>query len=124
MTSAVDAGELMRAVVEELHATLDLYVVVIQRLDPDRVLRIVASAGPLAADEQRFLIAEQPVDLGVNGRVARTGLTALVSDTQRDPDYIVRDPEIDPRSELSVPDPGRQPDLGSAQPRGGAPRRL
>jgi GAF domain-containing protein len=103
MASALDAGELMRAVVQELHATLDLYVVVIQRLHPDEILRIMASAGPLASDEQRFLIAEQAVGRGVNGRVAASGIAALVRDTQQDPDDIVRDLETDPRSELSVP---------------------
>jgi HD-GYP domain-containing protein (c-di-GMP phosphodiesterase class II) len=35
--------------------------------------------------------------------VARTGVTALVSDTREDGDYVVRDPQTDPRSELSVP---------------------
>ena len=63
----------------------------------------MASAGPLAAEDERFLIAEQSIDAGVNGRVARTQVPALITDTRADPDYIVRDPETDPRSELSVP---------------------
>ena len=49
-----------------------------------------------------FLLVEQSVEEGVNGRVARSGVTALVGDTREDPDYISRDPETDPRSELSV----------------------
>ena len=49
-----------------------------------------------------FLLVEQPVGEGVNGRVARTGTTALVHDTREDGDYIARDPQTDPRSELSV----------------------
>jgi HD-GYP domain-containing protein (c-di-GMP phosphodiesterase class II) len=52
---------------------------------------------------EEFLLVEQPLTRGVNGRVARTGVTALVADTRSDPDYIVRDPATDPRSELSVP---------------------
>jgi HD-GYP domain-containing protein (c-di-GMP phosphodiesterase class II) len=52
---------------------------------------------------EEFLLIEQPVDSGVNGRVARSGVTALVGDTRSDPDYIVRDPGTDPHSELSVP---------------------
>jgi HD-GYP domain-containing protein (c-di-GMP phosphodiesterase class II) len=35
--------------------------------------------------------------------VARSGATALVPDTAQDPDYIVRDPQTDPGSELAVP---------------------
>src|SRR6185437_14213612 len=49
-----------------------------------------------------FLIVEQSIGDGVNGRVARSGVTALVEDTREDADYIARDPETDPRSELSV----------------------
>jgi putative nucleotidyltransferase with HDIG domain len=103
MAKSRDADELMRAVVAELQATLDLYLVEIQRLDDDGVLRIVASAGPLAAEDERFLITEQPIDVGVNGRVARTQVPAVITDTRLDPDYVVRDSETDPGSELSVP---------------------
>jgi putative nucleotidyltransferase with HDIG domain len=103
MAQSRDAGELMRAVVAELQTTFDLYLVEIQRLDADGMLRIVASAGPLAAEDERFLITEQSIDTGVNGRVARTQVPALITDTRLDPDYIVRDPETDPHSELSVP---------------------
>jgi len=39
----------------------------------------------------------------VNGRVARSGHTELVLDTRSDRDYIRRDAETDPRSELSTP---------------------
>jgi len=50
-----------------------------------------------------FLLVEQSIFEGVNGRVARTLASALVPDTRTDPDYLVRDPRTDPRSELSVP---------------------
>jgi putative nucleotidyltransferase with HDIG domain len=103
MARARDAGELMGAVVEELHTTFDLYLAEIQRLDDDRTLRIVAAAGPLSAEDRRFLISEQPLHTGVNGRVGRTGQAALITDTREDPDYIVRDPSSDPLSELAVP---------------------
>jgi putative nucleotidyltransferase with HDIG domain len=103
MASARDAGELARSVVDELQRTFDLYLAEIQRLDADGMLRIVAAAGPLAAEGQRFLIAEQPITAGVNGRVARTRTTALISDTRLDADYIVRDRDTDPLAELSLP---------------------
>jgi HD-GYP domain-containing protein (c-di-GMP phosphodiesterase class II) len=89
-------------VVDALHESFAFYLAAVQRLDDDGVLRLVAGRGPLAEVMTEFLITEQPVQQGVNGRVARTGETALVADTREDPDYIVRDPKTDPRSELSV----------------------
>jgi putative methionine-R-sulfoxide reductase with GAF domain len=97
-----DVEEMARLVVDELHGTFAFYLAAIQRLDDDGVLRLVAGRGPLAEVMTEFLLFEQPVGEGVNGRVARTGVTALVRDTREDGDYIVRDPQTDPRSELSV----------------------
>jgi HD-GYP domain-containing protein (c-di-GMP phosphodiesterase class II) len=95
--------EMVELVVEELHGTFAFYLAAIQRLDPDGMLRLVAGSGALAEVMTEFLLVEQSQRHGVNGRVARSGLTALVTDTRADPDYIERDPETDPRSELSVP---------------------
>jgi HD-GYP domain-containing protein (c-di-GMP phosphodiesterase class II) len=97
-----DVDGMVGLVVDELHDTFAFYLAAIQRLDND-VLCLVAGRGPLAEVMTEFLLVEQPVSQGVNGRVARTGVTALVSDTRADGDYIVRDPNTDPRSELSVP---------------------
>ena len=98
-----DVGELARLVVDQLHETFAFYLAAIQRLDDDGVLRLIAGGGPLAEVMTEFLLTEQPISEGVNGRVARSGVTALVSDTRADSDYIVRDPHTDPRSELAVP---------------------
>jgi HD-GYP domain-containing protein (c-di-GMP phosphodiesterase class II) len=98
-----DVEHMVGLVVDELHDTCAFYLAAIQRLDADGVLRLVAGRGPLAEVMTEFLLFEQPVEEGVNGRVARTGVTALVSDAREDGDYIVRDPNTDPRSELSVP---------------------
>jgi HD-GYP domain-containing protein (c-di-GMP phosphodiesterase class II) len=95
--------EMVELVVEELHGTFAFYLAAIQRLDPDGTLRLVAGSGALAEVMTEFLLVEQSQERGVNGRVARSGVTALVPDTRADPDYIQRDPETDPRSELSVP---------------------
>lgn len=97
-----DVDDMVRLVVDELHETFAFYLAAIQRLDDDGVLRLVAGRGPLAEVMTEFLLVEQPVNEGVNGRVARTGVTALVSDTREDSDYVVRDPQTDPRSELGV----------------------
>lgn len=97
-----DIEEMAQLVVDELHETFAFYLAAIQRLDEHGTLRLVAGRGPLAEVMTEFLLTEQPVAEGVNGRVARSGHTALVPDTQADPDYIVRDPQTDPRSELAV----------------------
>jgi HD-GYP domain-containing protein (c-di-GMP phosphodiesterase class II) len=103
LASTRDVEEMAHLVVDELHGTFAFYLAAIQRLDADGVLRLVAAAGPLAEVMTEFLLVEQAAEHGVNGRVARSGLTALVPDTRADADYIVRDPQTDPRSELGVP---------------------
>jgi HD-GYP domain-containing protein (c-di-GMP phosphodiesterase class II) len=94
--------EMAQLVVDELHENFAFYLATVQRLDSDGVLRLVAGRGPLAEVMTEFLLTEQPAAQGVNGRVALTGVTALVPDTREDPDYIIRDPKTDPLSELSV----------------------
>jgi HD-GYP domain-containing protein (c-di-GMP phosphodiesterase class II) len=103
LAATQEIDEMVRLVVEELHCTFAFYLAAIQRLDGDGMLRLIASAGPLAEVMTEFLLVEQPVHEGVNGRVARSGSTALVPDTREDRDYVARDPQTDPRSELSAP---------------------
>lgn len=103
MAGLPDPEQVVQAVADDLHETFGIYLVVVQHLDADGILRVIASAGPLAEVMREFLVTEQPVAVGVNGRVARSGETALVPDTHDDPDYVVRDPATDPRCELAVP---------------------
>jgi HD-GYP domain-containing protein (c-di-GMP phosphodiesterase class II) len=98
-----DVEEMVALVVEELQGTFAFYLAAIQRLDDDGMLRLVAGRGALADVMTEFLLVEQSLQDGVNGRVARSAVSTLIVDTREDPDYIVRDPETDPRSELSVP---------------------
>jgi HD-GYP domain-containing protein (c-di-GMP phosphodiesterase class II) len=98
-----DIQAMVELLVEELHGTFAFYLAAIQRLDADETLRLIAGSGALAEVMTEFLLVEQSVHDGVNGRVARAGASALVMDTREDPDYIVRDRATDPRSELSVP---------------------
>src|SRR6201999_3421547 len=90
-----------------LHESFDYYLAVVQRLNPDGVLRVVGAAGPLAEELKEgrhdFLALEQAVEQGVNGRVARTGRPAMVNDTRLDPDYLGRQDDTDPGAELSLP---------------------
>jgi HD-GYP domain-containing protein (c-di-GMP phosphodiesterase class II) len=102
LAGARDPEQMVALVVEELHESFSFYLAAIQRCE-ERKLRLVAARGQLAAVMEEFLLLEQSIDVGVNGRVARTGRTALVPDTRSDPDYVVRDPKTDPLSELSVP---------------------
>jgi HD-GYP domain-containing protein (c-di-GMP phosphodiesterase class II) len=87
--------------VEELHNAFNYYLAVIQHLEGE-TLRVVAAAGPLV-DQIGFLAFEQSINVGVNGRVARTGEIAFVPDTRNDVDYLGRNDHTDPRSELSLP---------------------
>lgn len=100
ITEVVAAAQL---VCDSLRSAFGFYLAVVQRLDEDGVLRVVAGAGPLADSDSSFLAWEQPIETGVNGRVARTGERALVQETRLDPDYLSHDPRTDPGSELSLP---------------------
>src|ERR1700722_19902398 len=88
-----DVREMVQLLVDELQRTFAFYLVAIQRLDDDGMLRLVAGKGALAEVMNEFLLVDQSVHDGVNGRAARSGATALVADTRADSDYMVRDPE-------------------------------
>jgi putative nucleotidyltransferase with HDIG domain len=103
LSRAHDAVDVADVAVRLLHESFDYYLAVVQRLDPDGSLRVVAAAGPLAEEVTDFLALEQPVEIGVNGRVARSGEPAMVNDTRLDSDYLTRNPRTDPGSELSLP---------------------
>src|ERR1700754_508961 len=103
LSRAASVETVVREAVRTLHESFDYYLAVVQRLDPDGVLRVVAAAGPLAEELSDFLALEQAVEHGVNGRVARPGRPAMVNDTRRDPDYLGRGDGTDPGSELSLP---------------------
>jgi putative nucleotidyltransferase with HDIG domain len=105
-TALSRAGEVETVAAEAvrtLHESFDYYLAVVQRLDPDGVLRVVALAGPSATEVENLLAHGQRVEVGVNGRVARTGRPAMVNDTGRDPDYLGRADGKDPGSQLSLP---------------------
>jgi diguanylate cyclase (GGDEF)-like protein len=103
LTEETEIAAIAAAAVEELHGGFGYYLAVVQRLDLDQMLRVVAGAGPLAASSSRFLAWEQSVHTGVNGRVAKTRTTAVVPDTRLDADYLAYHLREDPGSEVSVP---------------------
>jgi putative nucleotidyltransferase with HDIG domain len=104
LAAAHEPEEVAAEAVRQLHEHFDYYLAVVQRLDPDGYLRVVTAAGPLA-ETADFLEREQPVEIGVNGRVARSGRAAMVNNTRLDSDYLSRNPQTDPGSELSLPIP-------------------
>jgi diguanylate cyclase (GGDEF)-like protein/putative nucleotidyltransferase with HDIG domain len=103
LAQLLDPDRIASATVDELYASFRYHLAVVHRIDPDRMLRPVAGAGPLIREMTAFERWEQPLDNGVNGRVARTGEPALVHDTSRDPHYLGTDAPDDTGSELSVP---------------------
>jgi diguanylate cyclase (GGDEF)-like protein len=103
LTTLDSPFEIARTVVDELNSAFGYYLAVINRLDDDGVLRIAAAAGRLTEEDVTYLVKEQPISCGVNGRVARTGRLALVDDTRLDPDYLTVSPSVDPGSELALP---------------------
>lgn len=103
LSRAASVESVAREAVRTLHESFDYYLAVVQRLDPDGMLRVISAAGPLADEMGDFLAVEQPVERGINGRVARTGRPAMVNDTSRDPEYLGSDGGTDPGSELSLP---------------------
>jgi len=103
LATATSAEQVAGIAVRLLHESFDYYLAVVQRLDPDAALRVVAAAGPLAEEVDDFLALEQPVEVGVNGRVAREGEPVMINDTRLDSDYLTRNPRTDPGSELSLP---------------------
>jgi HD-GYP domain-containing protein (c-di-GMP phosphodiesterase class II) len=102
LASARDSEEMVQLVVGELHDSFSFYLAAVSRCEGNS-LRLVAARGRLAEVMEEFLLVEQPIAQGVNGRVARSGTSALVDDTREDPDYVVRDAKTDPLSELCVP---------------------
>jgi diguanylate cyclase (GGDEF)-like protein len=103
LTQLHEPREIAQTVVDELHSAFGYYLAAIHRLDDDAMLRIVAATGRLTEDGVHWLAREQPLALGVNGRVARSGERSLVNDTRLDPDYVGSGPSLDPGSELSLP---------------------
>jgi diguanylate cyclase (GGDEF)-like protein/putative nucleotidyltransferase with HDIG domain len=95
----LDPSRIASATVEELYESFGYHIAVVHRVEPDGMLRPVAGAGPLIDAMTDW---EQPLDHGVNGRVARSGEPALVHDTARDPHFMGTDAPADSGSELAV----------------------
>ncbi len=102
LSPLLDPDRIAAATVAELYESFQYHIAVVHRIDEDGMLRPLAGAGPLVHEMSGFEEWEQPLDGGVNGRVARTGEPALVHDTARDPHFIGTDAPSDSGSELAV----------------------
>jgi putative nucleotidyltransferase with HDIG domain len=98
----LDPAQIATATVDELQESFHYHLAVVQRIDPDGMLRPAAGTGELVARMAAFERWEQGLDHGINGRVARTGEPALVHDTARDPHYIGTEESPDSGSQLTV----------------------
>jgi diguanylate cyclase (GGDEF)-like protein len=98
----VDPVEIARTTVEELHATFRYHLAVIDRVERDGMLRVVAGAGPMVREYEGFEDWEQPAGEGILGRVITTGEPSLVLDTSNDPDFVGVNVPIQSGSELAV----------------------
>ncbi|HET7340354.1 MAG TPA: GAF domain-containing protein, partial [Methylomirabilota bacterium] len=97
ITAALRPEDLFEALVEELHTTLRYPLVdVLTLADDGAALRVVSRRGYEGAIPERV-----PVDQGVVGRVARTGVAMLVADVAAERDYRTLDPRA--RQEACVP---------------------
>ncbi|HEX6458684.1 MAG TPA: HD domain-containing phosphohydrolase [Thermoleophilaceae bacterium] len=103
LSSLLDPDEITRVTVEEMWRTFGCYLAVIHRIDDDEMMRPAAGAGELIYEMSDFEQWEQSLHEGINGRVARTGEPALVTETTLDPDFLGTDAPRQSGSELSVP---------------------
>ena len=103
----LDPDKVAQATVDELSESFGWYLVVMQRLDDDGMLRPVATAGEMVATPAGAAAMkgwEQRADQGVNGRAVRTGEPVIVPDTTKEADFVpAGDGELYAGSELSVP---------------------
>jgi diguanylate cyclase (GGDEF)-like protein/putative nucleotidyltransferase with HDIG domain len=103
LSPLLDPEQIATATVHELCESFHYHLAVVHQLcKEDGMLRPLAGAGPLVHEMTGFEAWEQPLDGGVNGRVARTGEPALVHDTARDPHFLGTDAAADSGSELAV----------------------
>jgi signal transduction histidine kinase len=101
LASTLDLDKLMHLVLERSLLATEADRAVIALYDAEAGgLQLVAQHG-YPATLERYKTELWPHDQGITGRVARTGIPAIVGDISQDPDYaVVADPS---RSQLSVP---------------------
>ena len=101
LTSTLDLQRVMDPVLERvLQATRAERGAIALYEQEQHSLRLLAQSG-YPSDVRRYQAEPWPDDRGITGRVARSGVTALVPDVAHDADYVPAAPET--QSELGVP---------------------
>ncbi|MEJ2209459.1 MAG: GAF domain-containing protein, partial [Anaerolineae bacterium] len=89
LASTLDLDRLMNLVLEQSLLAMEADRAVISLYDSQaNSLWMVAQHG-YPVELERYRTEPWPHDLGITGRVARSGLPALVADVTQDPDYVV-----------------------------------
>jgi len=94
VTSSIDADEVIRRVITAAHDVIGYSHVTVLTLEEDQLV-------PSAWSGSRGVPPTIPLNQGVTGRVARTGVPAFVPDVSIDPDFIAVRP--DTQSEIAYP---------------------
>jgi len=101
LTSTLDLQRVMDPLLEQaLQATGAERGVIALYEQEQRSLRLLAQSG-YPAEVRRYQVEPWPDERGITGRVARSGVTALVPKVAHDTDYFQAAPET--QSELGVP---------------------
>jgi diguanylate cyclase (GGDEF)-like protein len=99
LAAVLDAEEIVRVAVSELHQNFDYRIAYVLRAEGE-LLRAVAVGGSLTGTHDVPLWTQRR-DQGIGGRVARTGAIALVHDAALDPDHLDAD-ALDPGTEVRL----------------------
>lgn len=101
LTSTLELQRVMDPVLERAMQATGAERGVIALYEPEQhSLRLLAQSG-YPAEVRRYQVDPWPDDQGITGRVARSGVAALVPEVAHDTDYVQAAPET--RSEIGVP---------------------
>jgi len=102
LSAMTDAGEILDAVVDELHRAFGYYCCAAVRVRPDGQVESAAGRGDLfvALADREW---SQPREVGLIGRCLRERRPVMVSDVRGDPDFRATPETLAVRSELVVP---------------------
>ncbi len=102
LSAMTDVGEILDAVVEELHRAFGYYCCAAVRLRSDDHVESAAGRGDafLALGDREWC---QPREVGLIGRCLREGRPVVTGDVLAEPDYLPTPETVAVRSELIVP---------------------
>ena len=85
ITAAMGTEDILQRVLEQIHQALDVEAVSLALISPDgKMIEIKEATGPVASDVRGLKLK---IGQGIVGQVARTGKTAIIPDTSKDPHF-------------------------------------